>query len=98
MDKRVITSSTLIVGKSEVLESDLDGEIIALDMDQGQCYGFNSSASSIWRLLKAPTSASKICFDLANEFNIEKQQCEPAVLKLLNEMNDQGLISIVGAE
>lgn len=94
MDKRIITPSTLVIRKSDVLESEVHGEIVALDVGQGQCFGFNSSASSIWRLLDKETSAHEICTALQSEFDIDSQQCQDDVLRVLNELRDKGLINI----
>lgn len=96
MKKRRITPSTSVVRKSGILESEVDEDIIALDVVQGQCYGFNSSASAIWRLLETETSVSKICSILETEFSIESRACEADVLRVLNELRDQGLISVSG--
>ena len=44
---------------TELLEADLGDELVALDQAQGQCFGFNGVATSVWRLLASPRSAGK---------------------------------------
>jgi hypothetical protein len=80
--------------KAELLESDVDDEIVALDMDKGQCYGLNAVGSRVWRLLDEPRSVHEICSTLQGEYEVEPEECREEVSRLLADLQSEGLIEI----
>ena len=47
-----------------LLEAEVDEEIVALDREQGQVFGFNLVASDVWRLLEQPRTIGELCAEL----------------------------------
>ena len=86
-----------IIRCEELLEADVNGEIVALHIDKGQCYGMNSVASRVWALLAEPTSAEDICSKLADEYDVDPATCRADVDALLAELRSEGLIRPAGA-
>lgn len=78
----------------ELLESDVDEEIVALDVDRGQCYGLNAVGSRVWRLLDSPMSLGDICSALQDEYEVEPEVCEEEVTRLLSELRSEGLVEV----
>jgi hypothetical protein len=76
----------------ELLEADVNGEIVALHVERGQCYGLNGVASEIWRMLASPTSANEVCVSLRRDYNVDPGTCETQVAHLLSELQQEGLI------
>ena len=89
-----IDETTRLKRASHLLESDVHGEVVALDVDRGQCYGLNSVGTEIWRLLEQPTSVGEICADLTSRYEVDPETCRAEVLKLVGELHDEGLVSI----
>jgi hypothetical protein len=94
MARTSIERDSRVVRSREILESAVDGEVIALDISQGECYGFNPVASSIWHLLERETSVAEICDSLYKEFEVERDVCEADVTRLLVELQSAGLIEV----
>jgi hypothetical protein len=42
-----------------VIEAEVDGELVALHVDKGTCYGFNGTATRIWALIETPLTAGR---------------------------------------
>ena len=80
----------------DLLEADVNGEIVALHIDKGQCYGMNNVASRIWQLLAEPTSPEQICATLAEEYEVDPATCRADVHALLAELKAEGLIRPAG--
>lgn len=97
MSRPPLARDDIVVRNREILESEVDGDVIALDIPQGECYGFNAVASSVWRLLEHETSAARISDALVSEFDVEREECEAEVLRLLNELLDARLIDVRSA-
>lgn len=96
MDQKICRETRLTRSK-DVLELEVVGDVIALDIKRGQCFGFNSTASVIWRALQHETSIAEICDLLLAEFEVEKGQCEAEVLRIVNEAHLGGLIKVINS-
>lgn len=79
---------------ADLLESDVGEEIVALDVNQGQCYGLNAVGSRVWRLLDTPMSIHSICGALQDEYEVEPEVCHEEVSRLLIELQSEGLVEI----
>ncbi len=88
----MITESTPIRRKPNLLDAEVDGEIVALDVEAGDCYGFNSVASAVWNCLEDVTSIDAICAHLCGEFDVPEKVCRSEVVGLIKRLNDDGLI------
>ena len=85
-----------IIRCEDLLEADVNGEIVALHIDKGQCYGMNSVASRIWQLLAEPTSPEQICARLVEEYEVDPAACRADVDALLADLQAEGLIKPAG--
>ena len=81
-----------VVRCEEMLEADVNGEIVALHVERGQCYGLNAVASEIWRMLAEPTSVDEICRKLCEEYEIDSSTCQSQVQELVTSLQEEGLV------
>ena len=89
-----ITSETRIVRTGRLLESEVDGEVVALDIENGQCYGLNGAGTRIWQLLQAETTPAQVCDALMAEYDVDRATCEADVAGILRTFQDEGLIEL----
>lgn len=85
-----------IIRCDDLLEADVNGEIVALHVEKGQCYGMNAVASRVWSLLAEPTSPDRICAQLLDEFDVDAETCRAEVDALLSDLKSEGLIRPAG--
>ena len=88
--------SPRLIRCEDLLEADVNGEIVALHIDKGQCYGMNGVASRIWALLAEPTSPERICQTLVQEYDVDPATCRAEVDALLTDLKAEGLIRPAG--
>jgi hypothetical protein len=88
-----LTLSTVVVRRNDVIDAEIDQEIVALNIENGTCYGLNRVGSRIWSLLAAPIRIGDICATLLTEYKVEPSSCERQVVDLLEEMRAEGLIA-----
>ena len=93
-----IDETTRLKRTSHLLETDVHGEVVALDVEKGQCYGLDSIGTEVWRLLEQQTSVAEICWNLASRYDVDEQTCRADVLKLVGELNDEGLLIVDGKQ
>jgi hypothetical protein len=81
-----------------LMEAEVDGELVALHIENGTYYSFNETAARIWALLDDPKSVSEISARLAAEFDVDAQTCANEVLLLLRDLEKDGLIDLIAPE
>jgi hypothetical protein len=89
-----ISPSATVVATSDHVSSELDGEEIILDLEDGTYYGLNEVGADVWALLDAPRRVTDICGELEEDYDVERDVLETDVLDLLSEMHERGLIRV----
>jgi len=84
----------MVSRRGGLIEAEVDGELVGLHIDNGNCYGFNQTATRIWKLIEQPASLADICAALTAEFNVGDAECEAQVRALLAELESDGLIEL----
>lgn len=92
--KRLIGADVLIRNDDGLLTTEVDGELMAMSVEQGTCYGLNLVGTRIWALLAEPRSVDKLCEQLLSEFDVEEDRCRREVAELLEELRVDGLVTI----
>jgi coenzyme PQQ synthesis protein D (PqqD) len=80
----------------DLMEAELGDEIVALDPNIGECFGFNSVASSVWRELAQPRTFDQLRDALLGEYEVERDQCSRELRDLLDDLSSKGLVATVG--
>ena len=76
----------------DLLSADIGDELVALDAEGGHCFGFNSVAASVWRLLEVPRTFDQLKSDLMQEYEVSEQQCDSDLAELLDDFVNKRLI------
>ncbi len=84
----------LVARRGEMIETEVDGELVALHIDNGSCYGFNSTATRIWAMIEQPKRVSELTGELVREYDVDAATCEAQVRELLDELAADGLVEI----
>ena len=90
----MVGEDLLVARRGEMIETEVDGEIVALHIDNGTCYGFNSTATRIWTMIEQPRRLSEIRDELLREFDVDPATCEAQLRELLDELASDGLVEI----
>ena len=80
--------------RRDVMFTTVDGEVLVLDVEQGQCFGMNAVASEVWVLLEHPRTLDEICGKLIEQFEIESNQCREEIGTLLEQFRGDGLVEV----
>jgi hypothetical protein len=75
------------------MEANLGDELVALDPLGGECFGFNSVATSVWRELKQPKSFDQLREALLDEYDVDPEQCTHELRELLDDLSSKGLVT-----
>src|SRR6185369_16456924 len=94
MTGRQLDPDPIVSRNAGLIEAEVHGEIVGLHVDNGICYGFNTTASQIWRLLAEPRRLSDLVARLVEHHEVDPPQCRRDVLALLNDLGADHLVSL----
>ena len=77
-----------------LIEAEVDGELIGLEVERGLCYGFNGTATRIWALIEEPKRFSELQARLLEEYDVEPETCARELQALLDELRSDGLVAV----
>ena len=84
----------IVSRRAELIETEVDGELVALHVDKGTCYGFNGTATRIWALIERPRRLSELREELLREFEVDPAVCDRQLGELLSELEADGLVEL----
>jgi hypothetical protein len=88
-----ITLETTLSRNLDILHASVGTEeAVMMSVEAGRYYGLNAVASRIWELLETPMTVAQLCGRLCEEFEVDAQTCEAAVLKFVNDLLDNGIV------
>jgi hypothetical protein len=92
-----LTDDPLVRRRADLLEAEVDGELVALHVDKGTCYGFNSTATKVWALIEQPKRLSELQDELLAEYDVDPETCRRQLNELLAELEADELVEIGAA-
>lgn len=87
-------SNTRISRLGGMIEAEVDGDLVGLDIEQGSCFGFNSTATRIWRLIDTAPTFGALCDALMDEHDVDLEICREETAVVLNKMVAEKLVTL----
>jgi len=94
----MITLTSTVVVSGEQVSCDLAGEAAILNLCNSMYYGLDNVGASVWNCIQKPAMVSAVRDVLLKQYDVEAHRCEQDLLKLLREMESEGLIKVVGED
>lgn len=94
MAEKQLTATSVIVRSSELVSSDIDGEVVMMSIENGKYYGLDQVGSRIWEVLEKPLPISELIEQLLIEFEVERETCEKDVMYFLQKLDDDNMLEI----
>lgn len=86
----------VVVRDSQLLFSEMDREVVVLNMTGNNYVGLDVVGSRIWALLQTPQRVEDLCVLLSREYAATTEEIAAGVLPFLSELVREGLVQIVG--
>lgn len=87
-------SSYLIPNEQQVAAKVMDGEAILINLATGTYYSMPGTGGFIWSLIERKLSLNDIVSALTMKYEADRQQLEVDVVRLCQELSDEGLLTI----
>ena len=81
-----------IVRSTQVIATEVDGEIVLISIEDGKYFGLDSVGSEIWRRLEAPKRVDALCDELKAHFEGDPDTIEREALMFLDRLSDSKLL------
>ncbi len=94
----MVSRQSKVVASKDQVSCDLAGEAAILNLADGVYYGLDPVGACIWNMLQEPKSLDELRDGVMNEYEVDAERCEHDILTLLGELEERGLIEIVGGD
>ena len=88
-----MTADMLISRREGLIQAEVDGELVALHIENGTCYGFNVTATRIWTLIEQPRLLSDLKQTLLGEYDVDADTCDSQLREIVAELERDGLVA-----
>lgn len=92
--KGKIQLENAILRNPDIDATDLDGEVVMMNMEKGQYFMMNEVGSRIWEIIEEPVKVTSVIDTLLGEFEVNKEECEETVIDFLNKLSYADLIKV----
>jgi len=91
-----LSGESIVVVSKDQMASDIAGETVILGLTAGRYYGLDAVGARVWQLIQTPTPVSDLMRTITSEYEVDPQQCEADLLKLLRQMIEARLVEVQG--
>ena len=94
MEPTMIDESSVVVAADHQTSTEVDGESVILDLEDGVYYGLNPVGARIWAELQEPVSVEDITTAIMAEYDVDAERCLEDVIALLRDLQENDLVEI----
>lgn len=92
----MLNVDSVVVRNPDVMFSDLDNEVVLMNLETGSYYSLNPVGSEIWKLVESEVAIKVLIDSLMDIFNVERAVCESNVLTYLTKLKTIDVVNISG--
>jgi hypothetical protein len=92
MNEISITEDSVVCWSSVPVATEVNNEVVLMNIERDRCYGLGATGSDIWRRMREPIRVADLARLLREEYDAGPGEIEADVLRTLNEFAAEGLI------
>jgi len=77
---------------SHVVSEEVGGEAVLLNLQTGNYFALNRTATRMWQLIRSGLGADEVCASVSTEFGVEQDRVEGDYARLLGDLTGRGLL------
>jgi Coenzyme PQQ synthesis protein D (PqqD) len=93
--ERPITAESIVSWSEAPVATEVDREVVLMNIGRGRCYGLGETGSSVWRRLGSPIRVDDLCRELLLEYAADPDELMKDVITLLEQMLEEGLVKLI---
>jgi hypothetical protein len=83
-----VTSDTRLVRAPDLVTSDMDGDIVMMNIDQGKYFGIGGVGPRLWELLEQPRTPDELVRLICAEYEVDESTCRADIIAFVQNMLD----------
>ena len=87
-----LSSNSTVVVAGNQSSCKLAEEAVIHDLKAGVYYGLNATGTRVWSLIQEPRTVQQVRDAILDEYEVDADDCERDLLKLLQDLLSRGLI------
>jgi hypothetical protein len=91
---QTLPTNSFVKATSDQVSSELGPEVVILHVKDGMYYGLNEVGMMMWRELQDGCSVGDLIERVSNQYQVDRQQCEEDVKRVLQEMMEAHLVTV----
>jgi hypothetical protein len=97
MSVEEISTDSIVCWSNAPVATEVNDEVVLMNLERDRCYGLGSTGSDIWRKLRSPIRVSELSSQLRQAYDSAPGEIEADVLRTLREFAAEGLIEVRAA-
>jgi hypothetical protein len=89
-----ISSDTTICRTSNHISTELDGELLLMDIENGKYFGLRGTASHIWSLIERPCTFSELCDRLQKQYKAPTGKIDVDAKNFIAQLIEHKLLTL----
>jgi hypothetical protein len=94
MSVEEISADSVVCWSNVPVATEVNEEVVLMNLERDRCYGLGSTGSEIWRKLNSPIRVSDLSSQLRQSYDSAPGEIEADVLRTIREFAAEGLIEI----
>lgn len=88
----------LFIRNSDILTTNMDGEVVMMDVDQGFYFSLSSGVgATIWSVLEKPTTIVQIITKICKKYDTTPEDCGDDIEGFVQELHAKQLVKVATA-
>ena len=87
-----MTDQTKWKRRDDWVGTEVEGQLVMINVDSGRYVSLNASAAEAWRLLEQPLDRNQMVDGMTATFAVDRGTCERSVTDLIDRMRSLDLI------
>ena len=94
MNQNQINIHTVLTRNPNQVFTEIDGDIIMLNVENSEYYNLPSTAGTIWNYLAKPTTLKELVEHLTKEYEVTFEECLSDTQLFIQELVNKGIVQL----
>lgn len=90
-----ISIEHLVIQNEGNIVSDMGGEKVMLNIENGKYYNLGKIGGDIWELIDKTILVSELINNIVAKYDVNKEKCEEEVISFLESMHEERLVRVI---
>ena len=90
-----ISIEHLVIQSEGNIVSDMGGEKVMLNIENGKYYNLGKIGGDIWELIDKTILVGELINNIVAKYDVNKEKCEEEVVSFLESMHEEGLVRVI---